>query len=201
MSTNLASLVPDGTAAAESKIEADLWWLRIMRELVGNGTWKEMKPYAAAIYVVVKAYANGKTGECSMSQEKLADLSGMSLAQGKRALGKLVELGLLEVRNVGRYRRYVVVERVSLRSQDGVVATATWPYIPMISEAAIHEIKRLVEAEILQSGAHVKIEQLQVVIGNNNIVAGGHIALGTTEHGSQASAALVKFVHSSKGAR
>ncbi|WP_321947216.1 helix-turn-helix domain-containing protein [Paraburkholderia sp. J10-1] len=201
MSTNLASLVPDGIAG-DSKVEADLWWLRIMRELVANGTWKEMKPYAAAIYVVVKAYANGKTGECSLSQEKLADLSGMSLAQGKRALTKLVELGLLKVRNVGRYRRYVVVERVSLRGADGVVATATWPYIPTIAEAAIREVKRLVEAESFQgAGTFVKIEQLQVVIGNNNIVAGGHIMLSTTEQGSQASAALVEFVHSSKGAR
>ena len=86
-----------------------------------------MRHRSAPTVVVIKSYTNFSTGHAFPRLELLVEKSGMSLAQVKRSIKKLVEFGYITKERQGRRNVYRLREKVGITDEQGrPAAVATW---------------------------------------------------------------------------
>jgi DNA-binding transcriptional ArsR family regulator len=162
-------------AAQIEMFNAETTWFHIFRAMIENGDMAKMRPNAFAVYCVIKAHTNFSTGRSFPSLELIAEKTGISLAQVKRELKTLEDMGYVTKEKKGRSNLYQLREKVEIQDAYGrPQAVATWDYLPSGVQAAIADLKNVMVSGDLNGARVVHIERLVV---NMNTGSGTQINL------------------------
>lgn len=159
--------------------QSDLWeelavkhqWFHILRAAILDNKIAEMGTTAWAVYCVIKAYTHLDTGESFPGQTKIAGHLGVSVDTVARATDKLIELGLVVKKKVGRHSSYQLIEAVPLeRARDKVrVGEAKQEYAPLGFQSFIHQLQEYARSGQLPPGA-----TFNVTLNVTTITQGDH---------------------------
>jgi len=153
-------------------LEADTQWFHVFRSMIDSGELARLSGSALKVYLVIKSYANYRSGEAFPAESTVAEKSGLSLAQVKRAIKELQQLAYLSISKRGRKNHYSLKEKVMVRDATGdSAATVTWDYIPGEVANAVDELKTYVSSGQADSAQLINIQNLQVNI--NQVSPGG----------------------------
>lgn len=153
-------------------LEADTQWFHVFRSMIDSGELARLSGSALKVYLVIKSYANYRSGEAFPAESTVAEKSGLSLAQVKRAIKELQQLAYLSISKRGRKNHYSLKEKVMVRNGAGdSAATVTWDYIPGEVANAVDELKTYVSSGQADSAQLINIQNLQVNI--NQVSPGG----------------------------
>ena len=94
-----------------SPLRAQTQWFHLFKAMVDHGEVARIGPYAFTVYAVIKAHANYHSGIAYPGIDLIAEKSGVSPAQVKRALGVLQAAGLITKTKTGRSNHYTLRER------------------------------------------------------------------------------------------
>ena len=72
-------------AASLPILNADTYWVHLLKDMIHSGEAAKIGPYALAVYVVIKAHVN-MAGSSFPSVQTIAEKSGMSDRQVLRQL-------------------------------------------------------------------------------------------------------------------
>jgi DNA-binding transcriptional ArsR family regulator len=162
-------------SAQAELFNAETTWFHIFRTMIANGDVARMGPHAFTTYCVIKAHTNFSTGRAFPSLELIAEKTGISLAQVKRELKTLEEMGYLTKEKKGRSNHYQLREKVEIQDAHGrPQAVATWDYLPSGVQTAIADLKNVLVSGDLNGARVVHIERLVV---NMNTGSGTQINL------------------------
>ncbi len=140
------------------ELKVDSHWFHVVRSMILRDRIAEMGINSWAVYCVLKAYTQLDTGRTWPSQDKIANHIGASVDTVARATDRLIELGIVEKRKVGRHNEYTLVEQIPLRSkQDEVVAYGEGRYAPVGFKRFIDELKSFAKTGEVVPGASFKI--------------------------------------------
>jgi DNA-binding transcriptional ArsR family regulator len=154
---------PSSKAAQTELFNAETTWFHIFRTMIANGDVARMGPHAFTVYCIIKAHTNFSTGRAFPALETIAEKSGISLAQVKRELKMLEEMGYLIKEKKGRSNLYQLREKVEIQDEHGrPQAVATWDYLPSGVQAAIADLKNVMMTGELGGAKIVHIERLTV---------------------------------------
>lgn len=168
-------MISSKEAAQSELFSAETTWFHVFRTMIANGDMAKMRPHAFAVYCVIKAHTNFSTGRSFPGIELIAEKSGMSVAQVKRELITLEEMGYLTKEKKGRSNHYQLREKVEIQDAHGrPQAVATWDYLPQGVQAAIADLKNVMVTGDLNGARIVHIERLVV---NMNTGSGTQINL------------------------
>jgi DNA-binding transcriptional ArsR family regulator len=162
-------------AAQIELFNAETTWFHIFRTMIANGDVAKMGPHSFTVYAVIKAHTNFSTGRAFPSLELIAEKSGISIAQIKRELKTLEEMGYVSKEKKGRSNIYQLREKIEIQDAHGrPQAVATWDYLPSGVQAAIADLKNVMVSGDLNGSKVVHIERLVV---NMNTGSGTQINL------------------------
>lgn len=172
----------DKLQAAQAELfSAETTWFHIFRTMIANGDVARMGPHAFTVYAVIKAHTNFSTGRAFPSIELIAEKSGISVAQIKRELKTLEEMGYVTKEKKGRSNIYQLREKIEIQDAHGrPQAVATWDYLPSSVQAAIADLKNVMVSGDLNGARIVNIKHLVV---NVNTGSGTQINLANMEDG------------------
>lgn len=140
------------------ELKVDSHWFHVVRSMILRDRIAEMGINAWAVYCVLKAYTQLDTGKTWPSQDKIADHIGASVDTVARATDRLVELGIVEKRKVGRHNEYTLIEQIPLRDQgDEIVAYGEKGYAPLGFKRFLDELKSFAKTGELVQGSALKI--------------------------------------------
>ncbi|HEM7851407.1 helix-turn-helix domain-containing protein [Burkholderia multivorans] len=161
------------TAIASGQlIQAETQWIHFFRSMVDSGALAKMSGSSLKVYLVIKAHANYHTGIAFPGMKTIAEKSGISLAQVKRAIPELESLGYISKSKNGRSNEYRVREVVRIQDDTGNhTGVASWDYKPSMVQETVDELKGALRAKDIGNARMVHIERLQVNI--NQVAAGG----------------------------
>lgn len=155
--------------------KAETTWFHVFKNMIDSGDVAAMGPHAATVYLVVKAHTNFNTGRAFPALDTIVEKSGVSLAQVKRSLKTLEELGYINKAKQGRVNTYTVREKVEIQDAGGrPTHVATWDYLPASVQAAVADLKNVLVSGSAADARIVHIERLIVNIAqqggtiNNN---------------------------------
>lgn len=154
--------------------QAETSWFHVFRSMIESGDIARMGPHAVTVYLVIKAHTNFKSGRAFPAMETIVSKSGISLAQVKRSLNTLEELGYITKEKMGRNNVYRLREKVEIQDSTGrPAAVATWDYLPSSVSEAMADLKNVLVQGDLAGAKIVQIEHLQVNF--NTALDGGKI--------------------------
>jgi hypothetical protein len=167
----------DDQAELWHELKADVGWFHTLRSMILDGTAGKMGGTAFLVYNVLKCHAHMDTGLAFPSQERIAGLLGLSVNTVSAATKKLLDMKLIEEFKSGRAKRYRLIEKLPLRSEEGaVMATADATYIPRQFRAMLDEVKAYCAAGmsgsqitinvVLQTGAHATSNINNITVEN-----------------------------------
>lgn len=169
-SPNCAALV--SPAVPGKLIQAETQWIHFFRSMVDSGALAQMSGSSLKVYLVIKAHANYRTGIAFPALKTIAEKSGISLAQVKRAIPELESLGYISKSKNGRSNEYLVRETVRIQDDSGNhTGTASWDYRPAMVQETVGDLKDALRTQEIGSARIVHIERLQLNI--NQVAAGG----------------------------
>lgn len=172
------------------EIGVDKQWFHVVRSMIGRGKIAEMGVNAWAVYTVLKAYTNMKTGKSWPSQATIGELIGCSVDTVARATDRLVEMGIVTKTRVGRHSEYQINEEFPIMKTDTreLVGRATHPYIPLEFQRQIDDIVQAVRMGISPQDSSIKIELNINFIqqGDNSTVNIGEVRLASPTPGKTA---------------
>lgn len=129
-------------------LEIRTTWSRIMDERVQRGDIKLITTNGLAVFVVINSYVNLNTGIATVSQDRLAKLSGLSRSSVVRALNLLTTHGWIADPDQNsnfkpRTRRYIILERLLVRSAHSgeVVGQVVWQNVPRFQKVMDNSLK------------------------------------------------------------
>lgn len=150
-----------------STLEAETHWFHMFVTMIRGGDVAKLGPYATTIYLVIKAYANYKTGESYPGVELIANKSGISTAQVKRELKTLVKYGYIRKTRCGRSNHYQLREKIQIKGEGGQpAAIASWDYLPCSLQQTIAELKNVLVTGDPAGVRIIQIEHLQVNVNH-----------------------------------
>lgn len=140
------------------ELKVDSHWFHVVRSMIIRDRIAEMGVNAWAVYCVLKAYTQLDTGRTWPSQDKIANHIGASVDTVARATDRLIELGIVEKRRVGRHNEYSLIEQIPLRGrQDEIVAFGERDYAPLGFKRFLDELKAFAKTGEVIPGASFKI--------------------------------------------
>lgn len=149
----------------------DLNWFRVIRATLTTMAsalrQKKINTTDIYLYLLIKSYANYKTGEVEIAAPRLSEIAGLSTATIKRSISNLVKNEYLrnKSRN-GQVNQYHLVEHVPL-VVDGEPKLAKWEYAPATETKVRDEIKKYLAGGELSSDVSVSIENMTINFYNN----------------------------------
>lgn len=147
--------------------KAETAWFHIFKTMIDNGDVARMGPYATTVYLVIKSHTNFSTGRAFPALDTIAEKSGVSLAQVKRELKTLENLGYITTEKKGRSNHYTLREKIEIRDDAGrPSAVATWDYLPASVSAAVADLKNVMMSGDTSGARVVHIERLTVNVAN-----------------------------------
>lgn len=141
------------------EINVEHHWFHIVRAMILRGRIAEMGANAWAVYCIIKGHTDLNSGKAFPSQDRIADLAGMSVDSVARATDRLIELGIVSKTKRGRVNEYRLVEEIpmTLQGQDEVIAKGTRDYAPMAFQNFVHQIKEFAERGLAPTDGNIKI--------------------------------------------
>lgn len=181
-------------------------WFHILRATIIDNQIAKMGTTAWAVYCVIKAYTDLKTGTSFPSQQTIAGHLGVSVDTVQRALKVLLEMKLVEQHIRGRKSLYGLVEQVPVdkvsRDRFGTTVssepygTAQIPYVPI---QFAEQINKLIEsAKSGELPAHIHINIIQQGDNSTAYVANSMEIHGSTVKTSRMGAADSAVVDASE---
>lgn len=159
-------------------------WFHVMRTDIMDNMIAEMGTTAWAVYCVIKAYTNLKTGESFPSQLTIAKHIGSSVDTVARATDKLIQMGKIQVSKQGRTNLYRTIEAVPLeRKTDQLrVASVQQQYVPMEFQSFIRELEQYAATGKLGSHANFQVTfNITQVTGENANVTINNVTVAPVE--------------------
>ena len=99
------------------ELDANLSWMHIMRGMIMDGRIAEMGLAGWAVYNIIKAHTDLKTGDAAPTRDRIADLAGVSAETVDRAIKKLEQMNLVQkVGKRGRQNVFGVIEHIPVNS-------------------------------------------------------------------------------------
>lgn len=146
-------------------LQAETTWFHIFKAMIDNGDMARLSGSAVKVYLVVKSHTNFSTGRSFPALETIAEKSGLSLAQVKRELKALEDMGYLTKAKEGRHNVYTLREKVAINDVAGrPAAVASWDYLPGGVREAVADLKNVMVTGDLGDARVVHIERLQINI-------------------------------------
>lgn len=157
---------------AVESLEADTQWFHVFKSMIESGELANISGSALKVYLVIKSYSNYRSGASFPAETTVAEKSGLSISQVKRAVKELRQLAYLSVTKCGRKNHYTLRERVVIRNGLGdSAAHVTWDYVPSEVTNAVEELKNYVQTGQIDGTQIINIQNLQVNI--NQVGPGG----------------------------
>lgn len=157
-------------------LNADTYWVHLLKDMIHSGEAAKIGPYALAVYVVIKAHVN-MAGSSFPSVQTIAEKSGMSDRQVLRQLKVLTEAGFLKNTREGKGSRnlYVLREKVHIQG-GGEGAMASWDYIPSKMGETLAELKNILLTGNTGS-ANIHIENLHINVTMGDTIVNNQISM------------------------
>lgn len=156
-----------------SPLRAQTQWFHLFKAMVDHGEVARIGPHAFTVYAVIKAHANYHSGIAYPGIELIAEKSGVSPAQVKRALGVLQAAGLITKTRNGRSNHYTLREKIQVTEADLLHTVATWDYVPSRTQHAVSELKKAMLSGDFAGTQILNIErpniQINLAGGNSQI--------------------------------
>lgn len=147
--------------------EAETQWFHVFKAMIDSGELATMDGSTVKVYLVVKAHTNFSTGRAFPALDTIAEKSGISLAQVKRCLRQLEELGYISKSKQGRSNVYTLREKIQIEDGHGrPAAVATWDYLPSSVQRAVADLKNVLVSGDLAGAKVVHIERLQINVNH-----------------------------------
>ena len=144
------------------ELKAQTNWFHLFKSMIDGGDLAKMSGSDLKVYLVVKSHTNFNTGKAFPSLDLIGKMAGISLAQVKRCLTSLVELGYILKQKQGRKNIYTLREKIECTDEQGrPAAVATWDYLPAGVKEAQAELKNFL-ATGDQDGKIVHIKNLTI---------------------------------------
>lgn len=157
---------------APSPLRAQTHWFHLFKAMIDHGEVARIGPYAFTVYAVIKANVNYHSGIAYPGIDLIAEKSGVSPAQVKRALGVLQAAGLITKTKTGRSNHYTLREKIQITEAD----LATWDYVPSRTQHAVSELKKTMLTGDFAGTQILNIERLNIQIN----LAGGNSQIEDT---------------------
>ena len=150
------------------ELRLDAGYFHVVKSLVFGGRIAEMGPTAFCVYTAIKAHSNLETGKAWPSLEAIAACIGLSDQSVRRAVVKLLEMGLLTRQLSGRAYVYQVIESLPLTTLDGAPAgSVSMPYAPLDFGGQIEQVKAFARTGVQPGSAiTVNITMIQAESGS-----------------------------------
>jgi DNA-binding transcriptional ArsR family regulator len=157
--------------------EAQTTWFHVFKSMIDSGDLAAMGPYAAVVYLVIKAHTNYATGRAFPAIETICEKSGISEAQVKRELKTLEALGYITKERKGRSNSYTLREKIQIKDETGrPSAVATWDYLPAGVGEAVADLKNILVTGDTAGAKVVHIERLTV-----NVAQAGGVVINMND--------------------
>ena len=138
-------------------------WFHIFKAMIDNGDVAKMGPFAATVYMVVKAHTNFSTGRSFPGIETIAEKAGISRRQVINAITTLVELNYITKEKKGRQNVYTLREKIQIADEKGrPAAVASWDYLPNTVRDSVADLKNVLVTGDLAGAKIIHIENLHV---------------------------------------
>ena len=122
-------------------------WVHLFRYMVENGSISKMSGSALKVYVIIKTLSGFENGKTTASQQTIADQSGLSVIQVKRAVKELKFLGYLFSERFGRKNTYQIIEKIPAVHKSGTPdAIAEIPY----QRSAVQSLVKKIRSEFVK---------------------------------------------------
>lgn len=157
-------------------LNADIYWVHLLKDMIHSGEAAKIGPYALAVYVVIKAHVN-MAGSSFPSVQTIAEKSGMSDRQVLRQLKILTEAGFLKNAREGKGSRnlYILREKVHIQG-GGEGAVASWDYVPSKMSETLAELKNiLLTGNPGSTNIHIENLHINLTMGDTIINTGAPI--------------------------
>jgi DNA-binding transcriptional ArsR family regulator len=140
----------------------DSVWFHVFRSMVVSGDVAKMGPYATTVYLVIKSHVNIDGGQAWPSVQTISELSGLSERQVMRELKVLAEFKYITIEKVGRSNKYTLRERIPIKNDEGLVAHASWDYVPRQVSNAVSELQNVTLTGDFAGAKIIHIEHLHL---------------------------------------
>ena len=179
--------------------QSELWdeltvksqWFHVMRTDILDNVIAQMGTNAWAVYCIIKAYTNMKTGEAFPSQATIAKHMGCSVDTVDRAIKKLVEMDKITLEKQGRSNVYRTIDSVQLVSKEDHhwVGSAQKPYVPMEFQTFIKELEAYAASGQLGPNANFQVTlNITQVTGEHANVTINNVSVAAAEDSQRAQA-------------
>jgi DNA-binding Lrp family transcriptional regulator len=117
-------------------------WVHLFRYIIETGALAEMTGGAWKVYSVIKLLSGFQDGKTTASHEEIGKYAGLSIAQVKRAIKELKDLGYLYSERYGRKNSYQVIEKIPTAHKSGSPdALAEIPYRRLQVQSLVSKIR------------------------------------------------------------
>lgn len=170
---------PDGQGELWEELKIDGTFLQVFNGTIRRNLIAKVGTEAFCTYIVIKAYANFKTGIAFPSHETIAEHIGRDPSRIAGYLEKLYEAGLVRKKKVGRKNEYVIVESVPMLVGEEVVAYGERIYQPQHFQDFLNKLKEFGKHGDMPSDKHINITlNVQVINqGDNGTVNINNVSL------------------------
>ena len=156
-------------AAAQPEFKAETTWFHVFRGMIDCGDFARIDGSAIKCYLVIKSHTNFSSGRSFPGHDLIAEKSGLSQSQVKRAIQQLEKFGYLGKKKAGRNNNYTLREKVQVIDEHGQPAAfATWDYLPNSVSVAMADLKNVLMTGDLGGAKIVHIERLNVQINTGS---------------------------------
>ena len=156
-------------------------WFHILRNQIQSGEIARVGAVPWAVYCVIKSHTGMASGDAFPSTTRIAELIRVSTDTVVRSLKKLVECGLLSVKeNPGRSHSYYVTEKIDIGEISGEPwATGERKYASLEFTQFVSELTRLAK-----TGSYPTDKGITINLVIQNITQGPHGTVKGVDYGT-----------------
>lgn len=128
-------------------LHADYGWFHIMKPRLVKGLIAEIGETAWAVYTIIKAHADHRSGRSDPSHERIGELIGKGTETVRRAIKVLIEHDLLRQTKKGRHNEYQLLESAPLidRKSGSPEGSADFNYVPQEFANQLKALKAFIQ--------------------------------------------------------
>jgi DNA-binding MarR family transcriptional regulator len=157
--------------AEQGELFADSRFFILLSSLVSSQQLAKIKPHGLAVLVVLRCFADHRTGKAKITHRTIAKFAGISRHSVMRALETLETEGLVERIKLDTGDAYRLIDRISVfDKQEQQVGEVVVPFQPQKTGAIIQELKNFLQSgQVSQAArAHGMTFNINITINNNS---------------------------------
>lgn len=155
----------------QGELFADSRFFILLSSLVSSQQLAKIKPHGLAVLVVLRCFADHRTGKAKITHRTIAKFAGISRHSVMRALETLEGEGLVERIKYDNGDAYRLIDRISVfDKQDQQVGEVVVPFQPQRTGAIIQELKNFLQSgQVSQEAkAHGMTFNINITINDNS---------------------------------